>query len=197
MQQILQSKQIHPELRSTQNTTTDINNSPVSDTASQTSTSTQEVSSIGSLHVFKVTEEITGISRPLGSPNSTMYLVVSNTKRGHDVAVQVDMEPKKSEARKLYVCNVCSHRFRDTTDLRRHNAYMHHPGESLFTCSRYWCVLEFQTKFERNQHQEECKLYCTEPGCSRRGMVYRRDVEQHKNYHATLKKKLENPYLVI
>ena len=197
IQQILQSKQIHPELVPTQNTTVDIKSSQVSNIVSQTSTSAQEECQIGSLHVFKVVEEISEISKPLGNPNSTKYLVVSNAKKGHDVAIQVDMEPKKSEGRKLYVCNVCSHRFRDNNGLTRHNTSMHHPGESLFTCARYWCVLEFQTKFERNQHQEECKLFCTEPGCNRRGMVWRRDVEQHKNFHTAQKRKLENQYLWI
>ena len=137
IQQILQSKQIHPELVPTQNTTA--NSSQVSNIVSQTSTSAQEECQIGSLHVFKVIEEISEISKPLGNPNSPKYLVVSNAKKGHDVAIQVDMEPKKSEGRKLYVCNVCSHRFRDNTGLRRHNTSMHHPGESLFTCARY-CV---------------------------------------------------------
>ena len=55
IQQILQSKQIHPELVPTQNTTADISSSQVSNIVSQTCTSAQEECQIGSLHVFKVT----------------------------------------------------------------------------------------------------------------------------------------------
>ena len=91
-----------------------------------------------------------------------------------------------------FTCDVCGAVKRDSFDLRAHALAMHSGERAPYTCQRYWCAENFPTKWDRKQHMESCKIYCTEPGCpkSHIGMVWRRVVNQHKSKHETLKKKL-------
>jgi hypothetical protein len=80
-------------------------------------------------------------------------------------------------------------RFRDNTDLRRYTKSLHTPrppspeGPGKYVCKRYWCKTELETQYDFLLHMEKCKKDCPEPGCPRKGMVWKRAVEEHARFH--------------
>ena len=111
-----------------------------------------------------------------------------------EVQVTPEPNPDRPVEHMGAICSICSKRFRDNTDLRRHNTSLHTArppppeGQGKFVCKRYWCEKALETQYEYMLHMESCKKDCPEPGCPKKGMVWRRAVEEHARSHTRAKK---------
>ena len=128
------------------------------------------------------------------STSSAMETVAFLTPvKGVDISVQVE-EQQLGEATAIggFNCPTCGSKKKDAAHLRDHIVSMHSDQQGPFECPRFWCTEAFSTQWERNQHKEGCKLFCKEPGCPKAdiGMVWARQVQQHKNKHLTYSRKM-------
>ena len=105
------------------------------------------------------------------------------------------LKGKRTVARN-FPCKDCPFRDRDRNGLRRHMEKKHTEGK--FECKRVWCQVKLSTAHHLILHMADCKWVCPAIGCSRKGLLRTRDIQEHESFHnSQIKKGALNKFLKL